>query len=88
MLVQGNPVEGIVDTASEVTIISDKLYDTLSIKPKVIKEITLYTAGRDMSMKGYLLEPTHLEINGLVFNENFYVAPLEDAMLIGLDFMT
>ena len=55
MIVQGNPVEGIVDTASEVTIISDKLYDTLSIKPKVIKEITLYTAGRDMSMKGYLL---------------------------------
>ena len=88
VLVQGKQVEGIVDTASEVTIISDKLFDALPDKPSILKSITLYTAGRDMSMKGYLLEPTELVIGGLVFQENLYVAPLEDDMLIGLDFMS
>ena len=86
--VQGKAVNGIVDTASEVTILSDKFYDSLPTKPDVIKEITLYTAGRDLSMKGFLLEPTTIEKDGLVFKENLYVAPLGDAMLIGLDFMS
>ena len=88
MTVQGKAVNGIVDTASEVTILSDKFYDSLPTKPDVIKEITLYTAGRDLSMKGFLLEPTTIEIDGLVFKENLYVAPLGDAMLIGLDLMS
>ncbi|KAK3084013.1 hypothetical protein FSP39_006719 [Pinctada imbricata] len=39
-------------------------------------------------MKGYLLEPIKLEISGNVYKESIYVAPLEDAMLIGLDFMS
>ncbi|KAK3099798.1 hypothetical protein FSP39_009765 [Pinctada imbricata] len=39
-------------------------------------------------MKGYLVEPTSLEINGKVYKESIYVAPLEDTMLIGLDFMS
>ena len=41
-----------------------------------------------MSMKGFVLEPTQILINGLEFKENIYVAPLEDAMLLGLDFMS
>ena len=86
--VQGKRVEGIIDTASEVTIISDKFYDSLPTKPSFIKEFTLSTAGRNMSMKGHLLEPTSVIINGLEYKENIYVAPLEDAMLIGIDFMT
>ena len=39
-------------------------------------------------MKRFLLEPTTIEIDGHVFKENLYVAPLRDAMLIGLDFMS
>ncbi|KAK3098425.1 hypothetical protein FSP39_019321 [Pinctada imbricata] len=39
-------------------------------------------------MKGYLLEPVQFDVNGLVFKEAMYVAPLDDDMLIGLDFMS
>lgn len=41
-----------------------------------------------MAMKGYLIEPTCIEIGGLKFKENLHVAPIEDAMLLGLDLMT
>ena len=81
-------MEGIIDTASQVTIISDQLYDTLSPTTGKVREFTLCTAGRNLSMKGYLVEPTSLEINGKVYKESIYVAPLEDTMLIGLDFMS
>ena len=53
-----------------------------------MKSIALHTAGRDMSMKGYLIEPMTIDIKGLQFNESLYVAPIEDAMLIGLDFLS
>ena len=48
----------------------------------------MHTAGRDISMKGYLIEPMTIDIKGLQFNESLYVAPIEDAMLIGLDFLS
>ena len=86
--VQGITVDGIIDTASDVTIISDKVYNSLPVKPSIVKSIALHTAGRDMSMKGYLLEPMTIDIKGLQFNESLYVAPIEDPMLIGLDFMS
>ena len=74
-MVQGITVDGIIDTASEVTIISDKVYNSLPIKPSIVKSIAL-------------IEPITIDIKGLQFNESLYVAPTEDAMLIGLDFMS
>ena len=88
VLLHGKEVDAILDTASQVTIISDEFYNTLSDKPEKVRAFTLCTAGRNMAMKGYLLEPVQLEINGNVYKESIYVAPLEDAMLIGLDFMS
>ena len=86
ILVQGITVGGIINTASEVSIISDKVYNSLPIKPSIVKSIALHSAGRDMSMEGYLIEPITIDIKGLQFNESLYVAPIADAMLIGLDF--
>jgi hypothetical protein len=88
VLVQGKHVESIVDMASQVTINSDKLYNSLPNKPVKMKGFTLFTAGKDMPMIGYLLEQREIKINDLLCNENIYVAPLKDAMGIGLDFMT
>ena len=77
ILVQGINVDGIIDTASEVTITSDKVYNSLPIKPSIVKSIALHTAGRDMSMEGYLIEPITIDIKRLQFNESLYVAPVD-----------
>ncbi|KAK3108384.1 hypothetical protein FSP39_020247 [Pinctada imbricata] len=39
-------------------------------------------------MKGYMVEKQPINISGLEFKVSFYVAPIEDDMLIGLDFMS
>ena len=44
--VHGRSVNAIIDTASEVTLISDKFYSSFENKPPVEKEFTLFAAGR------------------------------------------
>ena len=59
ILVHGITVDGITDTASEVTIISRKVHNSLPIKPSIGKSIALHTARKDM--EGYLIE--HITID-------------------------
>ncbi|XP_033753166.1 uncharacterized protein LOC117336666 [Pecten maximus] len=86
--VQGKQINAIIVTASEVTLISDRVYRALETKPGIKAEFTLRGAGREMEMIGYLLDTTSIDIDSLEFKENLYVALIEDDMLIGLDFMT
>lgn len=55
-------VEAIVDTAAQVTIISDRLCNWLRGKPQKSREVKLLTAGRQMSMKGFVVGPVRLKI--------------------------
>ena len=47
----------------------------------------MQAAGREMQMKGTLLQPVQIKIGNRRFKESVYVAPIEDDMLLGLDFM-
>lgn len=80
-------VEAIVDTAAQVTIISDRLYNRLKRKPQKIREVKLLTAGRQMSMKGFVVGPVRLKIGEKWYSEEVYVAPIEQEMLLGFDIL-
>ena len=86
-IVQATPVTAIVDSAAEVTIISDKVYNKLKPKPPVKKHAILHTAGRDMSMKGFIVGPVNVQLGSLTFEEDLYVAPIQDEMLLGIDIL-
>ena len=87
ILIQGVKTFAVVDTAAEVTIISDKLYESLEEKPKIIKEVVMNTAGRDLKMKAHIVFPVRLKLGEKVYEEQIYVAPIEDEMLLGIDFL-
>ena len=87
ILIQGVKTFAVVDTAAEVTIISDKLYESLEEKPKMIKEVVMNTAGRDLKMKAHMVFPVRLKLGEKVYEEQIYVAPIEDEMLLGIDFL-
>ena len=80
-------LNAIIDTAAEVTIISDRVHNILNPKPPKIKEVTLNTAGRDMKMKGIVAGPVEVKLGSKTFMERVYVAPIEDDMLLGIDFL-
>ncbi|XP_045198753.1 uncharacterized protein LOC123553066 [Mercenaria mercenaria] len=76
-----------VDTAAQVTIISDKVYDALQRKPKRLRTVQLMTAGRKMGMKGFVVGPVKLKIGEQWYREQLYVAPIEQEMLLGFDLL-
>ena len=80
-------ISAILDTAAEVSILSDRLFQNLNSKPKIVKKVIMNAAGRDMQMIGVKLEPVRLKIESQEFLEPLYVAPIEDDMLLGLDFL-
>ncbi|XP_053400393.1 uncharacterized protein LOC128557241 [Mercenaria mercenaria] len=81
------PVKAIVDTAAQVTIISDKVYNSLRHKPPKVKEVKLMTAGRELWLTGYIVGPVRLKIGSKWYKENVYVAPIEQQMLLGFDIL-
>lgn len=86
--VNGRDMAAVVDTAAEVTIISDSVYRSLPVKPNSLKSIKLHTAGKDMSMIGFVVGPVTVELGNQCFQELIYVAPIEDDMLLGINFMS
>ena len=80
-------VEAVIDSAAEVTIISDKVYQSLRIPPKNLYDVRLDTAGRQLSMKDFVVGPVKLKIGNNYYRGPVYVAPIEQDMLFGVDIM-
>ena len=80
-------LQAVVDTAAAVTIISDSIFRELEPKPPYLKKVILHTAGRDMKMEGFVVGPVALKLGETTFPEAVYVAPIQDDMLLGLDFL-
>ncbi len=76
--VEGIKLEAVVDTAAQVTLISDQVYHKFREKPPVIKNISLNTAGRQMKLPGAIIGPVKLKLGRVQYFEKVYVAPIED----------
>ncbi|VDI22459.1 Hypothetical predicted protein [Mytilus galloprovincialis] len=85
--IQDKLVTALIDTGSEVTIMQDKVFDSLKEKPYVIKETLMHGAGREMQMTCRITNPTLFSIQDLLFNHNLYIAPIDCEMLLGHDFL-
>lgn len=83
----GFVVQAVIDTAAEVTLVSDRVFEKIPGDIPVLEQVSVMTAGRELFMKGAIVGPIKIEIGGQSFTEKVYVAPIEDSMLLGLDFM-
>jgi predicted aspartyl protease len=81
------PVTAVVDTAAQVTIISDRVFQSLKHKPPTIRTVQLMAAGREMLMQGFVAGPVKLKIGNRWYQEEVYVAPIEQEMLLGFDLL-
>ena len=83
---EGNEIEAVVDTAAQVTIISDKLFKKLKWDGVPLRTVALQMAGREMKIHGAVFGPLALRLGAVKYKE-VYVAPIEDDMLLGLGFI-
>ncbi|MCG8044188.1 MAG: aspartyl protease family protein, partial [Candidatus Thiodiazotropha endolucinida] len=80
-------IEAVVDSAAEVTIISDKIYESMTVPPGKLYDVRLDTAGRQMSIDGFVAGPIKMKIGGSHYDGPICVAPIEQDMLFGVDIM-
>lgn len=80
-------IDAIIDTAAESTIISDSIFNKLQPKPPTLCQMKFLTAGRGMAMSGLKVGPMQMRIGSTVYNESIHVAPIEDDMLLGFNFL-
>jgi len=59
--VQGKLTIAIVDTAAEVTIVSNKVFRSWDLKPEITRNIQMHAAGRGMSMKAFVTSPVDIK---------------------------
>ena len=82
------PVPAVIDTAAEVTLVSDKIYERMDPKPPILRHVILRTASRDSEpMQGFVVGPVQISLGSKTFLEYVYVGPLCDSVLLGLDFL-
>ena len=51
------------------------------------RETIIHAAGRGMKMRTFVVGPVNLRIGSKFYETEVYVAPLDDDMLLGLNFM-
>ena len=74
-------VNAVVDSAAEISIISDRIYKSMQCPPPKLCDVKLLTAGRKLSMQGLVVGPVKLRIGSCWYEEQLYVAPIDTDML-------
>ena len=87
VIVQGIVLNAVIDTAAMVTVISDKLYKEMAVKPELLKTAILKTAGRDQKLNGQVVGPVSLKLGESLYSVLVHVAPIYEDMLLGLNFL-
>ena len=80
-------IEVVVDSAAQVTVISEGFFQTLGLKPKTLEHVKLRGAATDGIMEAKLVEGISLNIGKRSYRMNMYVAPISDQLILGLDFL-
>ena len=55
--VQGTPLEAVVNTGAEVTVLGTEVYDRLQRKTPVRRRVTMLQAGDGTRLKGFIAGP-------------------------------
>ena len=85
--VNGVITQAIVDTGAEITMVSLGLFEQMNPQPRVVKETTVRTALHGAQMHTFRVEPTTLKMGNNSYELPICVGPLQDSMLLGLDFL-
>ncbi|XP_052269593.1 uncharacterized protein LOC127871024 isoform X3 [Dreissena polymorpha] len=80
-------VDAVIDSAAEVSLISDRVYKAMKQPPPKQRDVKLLMTGRDASMQGFVVGPVKLKIGNYWYQQHLYVAPTDVDMLLGFDIL-
>ncbi|KAH3872928.1 hypothetical protein DPMN_036151 [Dreissena polymorpha] len=68
-------VDAVIDSAAEVSLISDRVYKAMKQSPPKQRDVKLLMTGRDASMQGFVVGPVELKIGNYWYQQHLYVVP-------------
>ena len=87
VIVAGSPITAIVDTAAQVTIMSEELSRELGLGIGSCDPIRLVTAD-GASLVGRLIPAVPLQLGSRSYSWGIYAGPITDQLILGLDFLS
>ena len=87
VIVAGSPITAIVDTAAQVTIMSEELSRELGLGIGSCGPIRLVTAD-GTSLVGRLIPAVPLQLGSRSYSWGIYAGPMTDQLILGLDFLS
>ena len=83
----GLPLRAVVDTAADRTILSERAYRALKIKPKVLSKVDMWSAGEGQILPAFQVGPMEIEIGKKRLERDIVVAEIRDEFLLGIDIL-
>ena len=84
--VNGVSTQAVVDTAAQVTLISEELLMKMSTPLPAEETVILREVGKDSTIPARIARQVPLRVGNRDFIWDMYVAPISDMCLLGLDF--
>ena len=86
--VQHYPTKALLDTGAQISLMSSSLYEKLTHKYELGDGIKLEGIVKDIKLDAKLCAGVEVSFNGnSVYTWKFYVAPITEPLIIGLDFL-
>ena len=86
--VQHYPTKALLETGAQISLMSSSLYEKLTHKCELGDGIKLEGIVKDIKLDAKLCAGVEVSFNGnSVYTCKFYVAPITEPLIIGLDFL-
>ena len=85
--VNGVPLEAIVDTAAQVSLINEGVVEKMQSSLQFSESVCLREAGENSRMTAQKASQVPLGIGGRRYLWDIYVAPIADCCILGIDFL-
>ena len=85
--VAGAQTTAVIDTAAQVTVISEDFVKNLTKPLRYVKDVCLKGAGKEQFFSAKLAREVQIKIGKRTINWDLYVAPITDSVILGLDFL-
>ena len=85
--INGMGIEATVDTAADVPIVADHIWKKFENPPATIHRVVMHTAGKEQTLQASRVGPVYIKLGQHSSLEAVYTAPIQDDMLLGLDYL-
>ena len=87
LYLNGMGIEATVATAADVNIFAEHFLKKLETPPATINKLVMYTAWKEQTLQASRVGPVTIKVGRHSSLETIYAAPVQDEMLLGLDYL-